>query len=329
MKKMFLFSMTTLLAVSTSLSAYSAISKEDKELLETAQGIFKPLPKQLTSPKDNPSTPAKIKLGKKLYFEKKLSMDNSLSCNSCHLLENYGTDNKVTSTGFKNQLGGRNSPSVYNSGLHFVQFWDGRAKDLEAQAGGPILNPIEMAMPNEKEVLSRLSKDKEYPKMFNEVFGKNSLTYKNLAKAIASFERTLITPSKFDKYLNGDVKVLSSDEKQGLRTFVGKGCITCHNGVGVGGGMFQKFGLVTPYKNAKDLGRFDVTKNPEDKFVFKVPSLRNIAKTAPYFHDGKVATLKEAIKTMGKTQLGMNISDKEAASIETFLKTLTGDKPKI
>lgn len=329
MKKMLLFSMTTLFAVGTSLSAYSlSMSQQDKDLLETAQGVFKPLPKQLPSPKDNPSTPAKIKLGKKLYFEKKLSMDNTLSCNSCHLLENYGTDNKPTSTGFKNQLGGRNAPSVYNSGLHFVQFWDGRAKDLEAQAGGPILNPVEMAMPNEKEVLNRLSKDKEYPKMFEEVFGKNAITYKNLTKAIAAFERTLITPSKFDKYLAGDVKALNADEKQGLRTFVEKGCITCHNGVGVGAGMYQKFGLVSPYQYQKDEGRFEVTKNPADKFVFKVPSLRNISETAPYFHDGKVKTLKEAIKVMGKTQLGLKITDKEASSIETFLKTLTGTKPK-
>ncbi len=330
MNKKLITSLSGLLVISFSVSAYSAgVSNEDKSLLETAKAVFKPLPKQVESPKENPSTSDKIKLGKKLFFDKQLSVDNSMSCNTCHQLESFGAENKPTSIGFKGHVGGRNSPSVYNSGVHFTQFWDGREKDLEGQAGGPILNPGEMAMPNEKSVLERLNKDKEYPSLFKKAFGSKSITYGELRKAIASFERTLVTPSKFDNYLKGDINSLTVAERQGLRTFVEKGCVACHNGVGVGGGMFQKFGVVNPYQFQKDLGRFEVTKKPEDKYFFKVPSLRNVAETAPYFHDGKVATLKDAIKTMGKTQLGLNLTAKEISSIETFLKSLTGQKPKI
>jgi len=182
-----------------------------------------------------------------------------------------------------------------------------------------------------KEVLKRLKSDSSYVNEFKLAFKgeKEPITYKNITKAIAAFERTLVTPSKFDKFLKGDSKALNDKEKEGLRTFMSKGCISCHNGVAVGGQMFQKFGLINPYQYQKDLGRFEVTKNEADKFMFKVPSLRNIAKTAPYFHDGKVKDLKTAIKTMGKTQLGMNLTDKEISSIETFLNTLTGELPKI
>lgn len=330
MKKKHVFSLAGLFILSSSLAAYSvAVSSADKELLQTAQAIFKPLPKEIPSPKENISSPAKIALGKKLFFDKKLSSDQSMSCNTCHQLENFGAENRATSVGFKGHLGARNSPSVYNSGLHFAQFWDGRAKDLEDQAGGPILNLGEMAMPNEALVLERLSKDKEYPALFNKIYGTTKISYEELRKAIASFERTLVTPSRFDTYLKGNVNALNQAERNGLRTFVSKGCISCHNGVGVGGGMFQKFGVVNPYQFQNDTGRFEVTKNPVDKYFFKVPSLRNVAKTAPYFHDGKVGNLKEAIKTMGKTQLGLNLTTTEIASIETFLNSLTGQKPKI
>jgi cytochrome c peroxidase len=308
-----------------------AFAQSDNDLLNQAKSIFSPLPDKITPPKDNPITPEKVKLGKKLYFEKKLSIDNTISCNSCHLLDKFGVDNQSVSTGVKGQKGGRNAPTVYNAGLHFAQFWDGRAKDLEEQAGGPILNPIEMGMPNENEVLKRLKSDSSYVNLFKIAFKgeKEPITYKNITKAIASFERTLLTPSKFDKFLKGDKNALNNKEKEGLRTFMSKGCTSCHNGVTVGGQMFQKFGLVSPYQYQKDLGRFEVTKNENDKFVFKVPSLRNVAKTSPYFHDGKVKDLKEAIKTMGKTQLGINLTNKEIENIEAFLNSLTGDIPKI
>lgn len=329
MNKKLIFSLSGVLILGFSLGANSYTLKEEKELQQTAQAIFKPIPKELTAPKNNPHSVAKIKLGKKLFFDKKLSMDQSMSCNTCHQLENYGAENRATSIGFKGHVGPRNSPTVYNSGLHFAQFWDGRAKDLEDQAGGPILNSGEMAMPNEKIVLERLNKDKEYPALFRKVFGTKNVSYDELRKALASFERTLITPSRFDTYLKGNLNALNVSERKGLRTFVEKGCISCHNGVAVGGSMYQKFGLVSPYQYQKDTGRFEVTKNEADKYFFKVPSLRNVEKTAPYFHDGKVKTLKEAIKTMGKTQLGMNLTTQEIASIEVFLKSLTGVKPKI
>ncbi|MFN8577187.1 MAG: cytochrome-c peroxidase [Candidatus Sericytochromatia bacterium] len=330
MNKKLVFSLSILLIAGYSITAYSSgISVEDKTLLDTAKGIFKPLPSVIDSPKSNLSTPDKVKLGKKLFFEKELSMDKSMSCNTCHQLESFGAENRATSIGFKKHTGSRNSPSVYNAGLHFTQFWDGRAKDLEEQAGGSVLNPGEMAMPNEKVVLERLSKHKEYPSLFKKVFGTTNISYDELRQSIAAFERTLVTPSRFDKYLKGDINALTVSERQGLRTFVNKGCISCHNGVAVGGGMFQKFGVVNPYQFQKDLGRFEVTKKEEDKYVFKVPSLRNVANTSPYFHDGKVKTLKEAIKTMGKTQLGLNLTAQEINSIETFLKSLTGQKPKI
>lgn len=328
MKKGLIFSLSGAMALCYTVSSF-AISNDDKTLLQTAQAIFKPLPKVIDSPKENIATTDKVALGKKLYFEKKLSNDQTLSCNSCHLLEKYGVDNKRTSTGFKRQLGGRNSPSVFNAGLHIAQFWDGRAKNLEEQAGGPILNPVEMAMTSEKVVIERLSSDKDYPDLFRKAFGTNEVTYDRIKKSIASFERTLVTPSRFDNYLKGDINALTVAERNGLKTFVEKGCISCHNGVGVGGGMYQKFGVINPYQFQKDTGRFELTKNNDDKFFFKVPSLRNVAETAPYFHDGKVATLKEAIKTMGRTQLGLNLKPTEIASIETFLKSLTGKKPQI
>lgn len=323
----------TLIAVSisfTSNNVVSAQSAADKELPKKAKGFFKPLPDQIESPRDNPATPEKVELGKKLFFDPRLSLSGIVSCNTCHNLATYGSDNLSTSLGHKFQTGGRNAPTAVNAGFHFVQFWDGRAKTLEDQAKGPILNPLEMAMPDEKFTLNRLKAIPEYVSDFNKAFKgeKETLTYNNLAKAIAAFERKLVTPSKFDKFLKGDEKALSSKEKAGLKMFMAKACITCHNGVAIGGGMFQKFGLVNPYPHQKDEGRFKVTKKAEDKFVFKVPSLRNINRTYPYFHDGKVWDLGEAIKIMGKSQLGLDLKKEEIASIKDFLGSLTGEMPK-
>lgn len=303
------------------------LSSSDSTLLGKAKAVFSPLPDRMKDSKDNKTSVDKIKLGKTLFFEKKLSLNNSMSCNTCHNLKTYGVDNQATSLGVKGQRGGRNSPTVYNAGLHIAQFWDGRAKDLEAQAGGPILNPVEMAMPDEATVLKRLEADSKYKEMFKKAFPseKKPISYLNLTKAIADFEKTLVTPSKFDKFLKGNVNALNKDEKKGLKTFMEKGCTTCHSGVTVGGQMYQKFGMVKPYKNAKDLGKFELTKDEADKFVFKVPSLRNIAKTAPYFHDGKAKTLSEAVNTMGETQLGIKLSKKENKEIVAFLNSLTGE----
>ncbi len=305
-------------------------SQEEKELLKTAKQLFKPLPEVIPSPKNNPITKEKIELGKKLYYDPRLSLSGVISCNTCHNLATYGSDNVQTSIGHMFQRGDRNAPTVLNAGFHIAQFWDGRAPTLEEQAKGPVLNPVEMAMPNEEFVIQRLKSIPGYMEEFKKAFKeeKNPLTYENYAKAVASFERTLVTPSRFDLYLKGKLDALSEEEKKGLKTFIGKGCASCHNGVGIGGGSFQKFGIVKPYKNKKDLGRYTVTGKEEDKFVFKVPSLRNVTRTYPYFHDGTVWDIKEAIRIMGETQLGINLSEKEVNSIARFLESLTGEIPK-
>jgi cytochrome c peroxidase len=266
-----------------------------------------------------------IKLGKRLFMDTNLSANNAISCNSCHDLKKFGVDGKKTSPGHMGQLGGRNSPTVYNAFFHVSQFWDGRAKDVEEQALGPILNPVEMAMPNEAAVIEKLKKIKTYVADFGKSFPgeKDPLNYKNLGKAIGAFERTLATPARFDKFLQGDLKALTEAEAKGLQTFMNKGCTACHAGQGLGGHMYQKIGLVKAYATT-DLGRFVITKNESEKYYFKVPSLRNIAKTAPYFHDGSVATLEEAVTLMGRHQLGVELSKVEVAEITSFLNSLTG-----
>ena len=275
-----------------------------------------------------------VKLGKKLYFDNRLSKDNTQSCNTCHNVSSFGVDNKAFSEGNDGGLGGRNSPSTYNAALHMAQFWDGREPDVEAQAGGPILNPVEMAMPDEKTVVDRLSEVDEYKTLFATAFPEDSkpITYSNLKTAIGAYERMLITPSDFDKYMLGDDNALSSDEKQGLNTFIESGCIACHTGPLLGGNMYQKFGLFGnywEYTNSEkiDSGRFDVTGKESDKYLFKVPSLRNIEKTYPYFHDGSVAELEEAISIMAKTQANKELTEGQIEEIITFFKTLTADIP--
>jgi len=291
------------------------------------RALFKPLPKDAGTTQ-YPVSPERVALGKKLFNDTLLSKSKKISCNSCHTLSNFGVDNEPTSLGHEGHRGGRNSPSVYNAALHIAQFWDGRAADVEAQALGPILNPGEMAMPDEATVVQRLREDKDYPALFRKAFPseKEPTTFANVGLAIGAFERTLMTPSRFDSYLSGDDSALTTEEKAGLKTFVATGCGACHNGVTVGGGMYQKLGLVMPYQTT-DLGRFSITKNEADRFVFKVPSLRNSEKTAPYFHDGSVATLEEAVRLMGKHQLGRDLSQEDTASIVTFLRSLTGKLP--
>jgi cytochrome c peroxidase len=276
-------------------------------------------------------------LGKKLYFETALSVNKKLSCNSCHMLDKYGVDNLPTSPGHAGKNGDRNSPTVYNADVHLAQFWDGRAEDLIAQAKGPILNPIEMGLPNEKAAVERIRAISEYKEMFAKAFpdSKDPITYQNIASAIAAFEKTLRTPSPFDAYMKGDASALSEKAKQGMKTFIETGCTTCHIGAAVGGGMYMKFGLANgpywEYTHSKkhDRGRAEVTKNAADEFFFKVPSLRNIAKTAPYFHDGSVEKLDDAIKIMAKTQLNKELNSSEIESIRIFLESLSGSLPKL
>ena len=300
----------------------------DADLLKQARTYFKPLPKEIPAPKDNPTTPEKVELGKKLYYDPRLSLSGVISCNTCHNLATYGVDGVPTALGHKFRTGGRNSPTVLNAGFHIAQFWDGRAKTLEDQAKGPILAHVEMAMPNPDFVVQKVQSIPGYVEEFKKVFGdKNPITYDNIAKAIAAFERTLVTPSRFDKFLKGDTNALTKKEKEGLKLFMEKGCAGCHNGVAVGGTMFAKFGVVRPYPTP-DLGKYKVTKKEADKYVFKVPSLRNIEMTYPYFHDGSVWDLKKAVKIMGETQLGIELTNDEIDKIVAFLKSLTGEVPK-
>lgn len=283
---------------------------------------FKALAKATPKPEDK----AKIDLGRQLYYENRLSKGQDISCNSCHKLDTFGVDNQPTSTGYKGQKGGRNSPTSLNAFMHIAQFWDGRAADVEAQAKGPVLNPVEMAMTDEKAVVAVLNSIPEYKTAFAAAFPgtPDPVTYDNMAAAIGAFERNLTTPGRFDKYLGGDATALTAEEKAGLDLFVKTGCTACHNGATVGGNSYQKLGAVVPFET-KDTGREQVTKKPEDKFMFKVPSLRNVDKTAPYFHDGSVATLDDAIAKMAKHQLGKDLTPAEVASIATFLKALTGE----
>ncbi len=288
---------------------------------------FAPLP---TDFKDGrPLFKERIDLGRQLYYDKRLSKNHDVACNSCHLLDKFGVDNKPVSPGHKKLTGDRNSPTVYNAAGHIAQFWDGRAKDVEAQAKGPVLAPVEMAMPSEAAVVKVLRSIPGYVKAFKAAFPKTDqpVTYDNMATAIGAFERKLVTPGRWDKFLGGDAKALTDAEKKGFLVFVGAGCTACHSGALLGGGMYQKLGLLKPWPNTKDQGRFKVTKKDTDKMMFKVPSLRNIAKTGPYFHDGSVTKLDTAIRMMAIFQTGKTLTDEQATSIATFLGALTGTIP--
>lgn len=314
-----------------------AADAADKELLEQAQAIFKPLPTTAQMQQKHAFTDAQVKLGHALFFDPRLSRGGTASCNTCHNLASYGVDNMSFSQGHKGQFGGRNAPTVLNSSLFIAQFWDGRAKDVEEQAGGPMLNPLEMAMPSEASVEKVLRSIPDYAPMFDAAYPKakkgSNITFKNATDAIGAFERTLLTPSRFDKYLAGDINALTPPERAGLKKFMDTGCIACHSGVGLGGDQFQKFGLVKgPYwqftgSKKPDEGRFEVTQAESDQFVFRVPGLRNIARTYPYFHDGSVWSLAKAVDIMAEAQLGQKLPAKDIDSMVTFLNALTGDVP--
>jgi len=289
----------------------------------------RPLPAQMPS-EANPITPAKVDLGRMLYYEPRLSKNNDVSCNSCHDLNSYGVDGKAVSTGHLNQKGGRNAPTVYNAAAHVAQFWDGRAVDVEEQAKGPVVNPVEMAMTSSGEVEERLRHIPGYVAAFKAAFPGEAepVTFDNMARAIGVFERKLVTPSRWDKFLAGDRTAITVQEMQGHHEFMHNGCVTCHTGTYVGGANFQRLGAQKPWPVATDLGRIEVTKAATDRMVFKVPSLRNVEKTGPYFHDGKVETLDKAVKLMGEYQLGENLSATQVKAITAWLHTLTGEIPR-
>jgi len=303
--------------------------------MASAQALFKPIPAAAPALPGNSATPARVELGKMLYFDPRLSASHAISCNSCHNNGLGGVDAEATSIGHKWQRGGRNAPTVFNSVFSTAQFWDGRAKDLEEQAGGPMLNPIEMASPKDH-VAEQLAAIPGYVASFKAAFPgeANAVTLANAQKAIAAFEATLITPNApFDRYLKGDSSALTASQKQGLSAFIAKGCASCHNGVNLGGGMYAPFGAVekpgADLLPPNDKGRFAVTKSATDEYVFKVPTLRNITLTAPYFHTGRSWDLRQAVAVMGSSQLGAQLTSAEVDNIVAFLGSLTGDQPKI
>jgi cytochrome c peroxidase len=318
---------TLWLVPSTAFAADAAPKPAD--LRAKARDILGPLPDRM--PGSAEDTPALVALGRKLYFEKKLSVNNSQSCNTCHRVDEGrgGVDNEPTSEGAFKKRGDRNSPTTLNAGFHMAQFWDGRAPNLVEQAKGPILNPVEMAMPDEAEVIKRLKADRSYPPLFDKAFpgAADKISYENVARAIAAFERTLVTRDRFDDFQKGDDAALNETELRGLDLFLTAGCTTCHFSPTLGATTYQKVGLVHPYETP-DLGRAKVTKDEDDNNKFKVPSLRNIALTAPYFHDGKQATLRETVVKMAFHQLDRKLTDAEADALVAFLNTLT-DKTRI
>jgi cytochrome c peroxidase len=314
-------------------SAQQAAGPKADSVLLMAKNFFQPLPAEAANP-GNPITPEKVILGKTLYYDNRLSMHNTESCNTCHNLATYGVDNKPTSPGDNGKSGNRNSPTTLNAALHFVQFWDGRMKDVEEQAGGPVMNPAEMSMPTEKVLIERLTKIEGYKKMFASAFptDKSPITFENMRKSIAAFERTLVTPDRFDKFLGGDLTAMNDAELKGLKTFMETGCTACHSGILLGGTMFQKYPVFSDHKTltgstTDDVGRMQATKNEADKYMFKVPSLRNIAKTHPYLHDGSIGDLDKAIATMGKGQLNKELSKDQISDIASFLNVLTAELP--
>lgn len=293
---------------------------------------FSALPAVIDAP-SNPRTPEKVALGRMLYYDTRLSSDGTVSCYVCHPLHDYGTSHRAKGVGHDHLQGGRNEPTVFNAAGHVAQFWDGRAPDVEAQALGPVLNPIEMGMKDGPAVLAVIKTIPAYGDAFRKAFPGEAdpVTFENFGRAIAAFERGLTTPSRWDQYLGGKRDAITAREKDGFKTFVSVGCASCHTGTYVGGGLYQKAGAARPWPNQSDPGRFGVTKLASDRMVFKVPSLRNVEQTWPYFHDGSVARLDDAIRMMGYYQLNKELTDTQVTLIHGWLTTLTGevDRPYI
>jgi cytochrome c peroxidase len=274
------------------------------------------------------SDPAMVELGKKLFFDPRLSKSGFISCNSCHNLSMGGSDNLKSSVGDHWQKGPINSPTVLNATFNVAQFWDGRAPTLQVQAGGPIANPGEMAFTHEL-AIQVIASIPQYVRDFDLAFPEQGVTMDTITAAVAAFEDTLVTPNaRFDKWLDGDDHALAPQERDGYGLFKSSGCVMCHNGPAVGGQSFQKMGVAERYVTDNPaLGRAAVTQKDTDRFAFKVPTLRNVELTYPYFHDGAADTLAQAVEVMGRVQLGRRYSDAENAKIVAFLKTLTGDQP--
>jgi cytochrome c peroxidase len=300
------------------------LAPDRDELRERASRVFGTLPSEVTNPA-HPVTDAQVALGRVLYYDTRLSKNHEIACNSCHPLDRFGADGEPTSPGHRGQRGARNAPTVYNAALSLAQFWDGRAADVEQVAVQHVLNPIEMAMPSEAALVAVLESIPGYAPLFAVAFPDTGkpISDDNVARAIGAFERRLLAPSPFDAFLAGDVLALGDAQVRGLETFLDTGCTTCHQGAGIGGGLYQKLGVVRPFPTA-DPGRAAVTGNEAERHFFKVPSLRNAAVTAPYFHDGSVATLGEAIRIMAAVQLGQDLADDRIAGIRAFLESLTG-----
>lgn len=310
-----------------------AESLDAETLLADAKQKFQPLP-AVPSAEATPGGQARLDLGRMLFFERRASMDGNVGCVHCHQPDLQATDGLPKAIGVFGKNNPRNAPTMFNVSLNFKQHWRGDRDSLEEQAEKSLLGPGTFGNPDFAAAMDKLKAIPGYAEMFAKAFpdDKDPINSKNWGAAIAAFERTLLTPSKFDAFLAGDVNALSSAEQAGLRKFIDVGCVGCHNGPGLGGNSFQKFGVVSDYWKETgvaepDKGRADVTKNDADLYVFKVPQLRNVAKTGPYFHDGSVAELTRAVKIMGKAQLGADLSDKDVEAITTFLGSLTGPVP--
>ncbi|WP_394129069.1 cytochrome-c peroxidase [Shewanella maritima] len=313
----------TLSTIAVALTAIVGITAVVKTTASPSEPISVIKPAVITEPE-------KVELGKMLYFEPRLSISGFISCNSCHNLSLGGVDALPTSIGHEWQQGPINSPTVLNADFMLAQFWDGRAKDLKEQAAGPIANPMEMGYTHELAV-DTVASMPAYVARFKDVYGTDEVNIDRITDAIATFEKTLVTPnSPFDQYLEGDKKAISEDAKAGYALFKDRGCVSCHNGPAVGGTMYMKMGLVKPFHTDNpSVGRKAVTGRDSDKFVFKVPTLRNIELTYPYFHDGSVWTMEEAVNTMSDIQLGRLFNEQETAQVVEFMKTLTGEQPQI
>ena len=335
MKSKLAYAVSMAVLLSCPAMAQDAPAIDAAELRTDAQALFEPIPTVQPAPEGNAITREKVELGKMLFFEPRLSSSHLFSCNTCHNLGIGGVDGLEVSVGHGWQTGPRNAPTVFNAFFNVAQFWDGRAEDLAEQAKGPIQAAVEMNATPER-VLTVLNSMPEYPERFKLAFPGEAdpVTFDNVAKAIEVFEATLITPgSRFDQFLEGNDAVLNDAEKSGLRLFMDSGCASCHNGVNVGGGEYYAFGVVeqpgADILPRNDKGRFSVTETASDEYVFRAPSLRNVALTAPYFHSGGVWDLKQAVGIMATSQLGAELTDGEVESIVAFLETLTGEQPDV
>jgi cytochrome c peroxidase len=315
------------------LPAEAARSPDAASVLAVARGLFEPLPSN-SAREPRPIPSRLVRLGRDLFFDTRLSADGTVSCARCHRPALYGSDGLPTSRGVDDRVNPRHAPTVLNAALQFRVLWRGEQPDVESQAMRAFLGSSSFGNPSEAAVITRLDAIPGYAARFEEAFPdqRHPVTLQNMGRAIGAYERTLVTPAPFDAFLRGDTSALSRAQVAGLRTFIATGCAACHNGVDVGGNSYRKFGITREYWKATgskviDKGRFDVTHDPKDLYVFKVPTLRNVAMVPPYFHDGTIATLAQAVRVMGELQLGKKLTDTRVSSIVSFLGSLTGPLP--